>query len=283
VLVLALALASFLLDELAQLGANTIVHDDWGLVVVPVFLFVVAQVRPAREVLISGLVATLVVGWTAALVSPFVGVQVAPFARASVAMTSILAPACAAAAFTAAALRRLQAEPAVRRPNQSVTDAVRLSVRQETIARLEAEVVPLLKAVVAADSLTEEGTRRARDLARGLRVALVSDLGRDWLGEAGFQVTDPQGYADRMSAEQRTAIRSTLAALPLLDTEHPGTAKIVGQDLGAVLELALPVHRRPPRSVLSPLMPLLRTVFSRLEVRVDQHAAVLVLEFSVGP
>jgi hypothetical protein len=159
---------------------------------------------------------------------------------------------------------------------------VRLSVQQESIARLEAEVVPLLSEVIAAGTVTEEDGRRARALATELRVALVSELNRDWLSEAGFQVSDPQGYADRLSARQRTAIRSALAALPLLDPEHPGTAKIIGQDLDGVLELAVPVQRRPPRALLAPMMVVLRTRFTGAEMRVDEHAAVLALEFRIG-
>lgn len=281
VVVMVLVLAAFLLDEMAQLGSNTSVHDDWGLITIPIFLFVLAQVRPAREVLISGLAATLVVGWAGLLLSPFVSVQVTALARASIAMTSIAAPACAAAAFTAAAVRRLRVQGDPRDGRSSVADAVRLSVQQETIARLEAEVVPLFNEIVAAGTLTEADGERARALATSLRGALVSELSRDWLNEAGFQVTDPQGYAERMGQEQRTAIRSTLRTLPLLDPERPGTAKIVGQDLDAVLELALPVQRRPPRAVLAPMMPVLRTVFAHVEVRVDAHAVVLVLEFHV--
>ncbi|MDQ1531723.1 MAG: hypothetical protein QOE37_1828 [Microbacteriaceae bacterium] len=281
-IVLSLALVAFLLDELAQLGANDRLHDDWGLVAVPIFLFVIAQVRPAREVLVGGIAATLVVGWAAVLVSPFLLVQVPPLSRAMIGMTSIIAPACAAAAFTGAAVRRLRGAPAIEPGVSPVSDAVRLSVQQETIARLEAEVVPLLRQVVASGAVTETDGRRARTLADGLRGALVTELNRDWLSEAGFQVSDPQGYADRLSARQRTAIRGILAALPLLDPDHPGTAKIVGQDFDGVLELAVPMQRRPSRGLLAPSMTVLRTLFSRVEMRVDQHAAVLVLEFRIG-
>lgn len=281
VLVLTLVVAAFVLDEVAQLGTNTLIHDDWGMVAIPVFLFVIAQLRPAREVLIGGLAATFAVGWTAVLVSPFLAVQVAPFARASVAMTSIVAPACAAAAFTAAAVRRLGAHRAAAW-DSPIPQAVQLSVQQESIARLEAEVVPLLNDIVAAATVSEEDTRRARALATDLRVALVSELSRDWLSEVGFRVSDPQGYAERLSAGQRTAIRSALAALPLLDPERPGTAKIVGQDLDGMLELAMPVQRRPPRALLAPVMAVLRTRFTRAEMRVDEHAAVLLVDFRIG-
>ena len=281
VLVLGVSLLAFLLDELAQLGENGLVHDDWGLVTIPIFLFVIAGLRPPQEVLAGGLVAAVVVGATAAIVSQFVALQVPPFARASVAMTSIVAPACAAAAFARAALRRLARDPRPRAGIPTVADMVRLSVQQETIARLEAEVVPLLSDIIADGELHDADGRRARVLATGLRTALLADLRRDWLAEAGFSVTDRQGYAERMSQEQRTAIRSLVAALPLLDPDRPGTAVLVGQDLEAVLELTIPVRTRPPRAALAPLIPVLRTVLGHVDLRSDDHAVVLVAEVPV--
>jgi hypothetical protein len=242
---------------------------------------VVAGVRPAPEVLAGGLIAAVVVGAAAAFVSPFITLQVSPFARASVAITSIVAPACGAAAFARAALLRLAREPRARSGIQTVAEVVRLSVQQESIARLEAEVVPLLSDIIAADALRDADGRRARALATGLRTALLADLRRDWLAESGFVVTDRQGYVERMSPDQRTAVRSLVSALPLLDPDRPGTAVLVGQDLEAVLELTIPVRSRPPRSALGPLMPVLRTVFGHVDLRSDEHAVVLVAEVPV--
>lgn len=281
VLVTGLSLLAFLLDELAQLGSNDLVHDDWGLVTVPIFLFVVAAMRPAQEVLVGGLVAALVVGATAAVVSPFVTLQVSPFTRASIAMTSIVAPAAASAAFARAALARLLRASAQRTGIPTVDQVVRLTVQQETIARMEAEVVPLLEDILAAGALTDGDGRRARALATGLRTAVLADLRRDWLSEAGFVVTDRQGYVERMSPEQRTAVRGLVGAVPLLDPARPGTAVVVGQDLEAVLELTLPVGSRPPRSVIAPLLPVLRSVFPHVDLRSDDHAVVLVAEVPV--
>ncbi|HEV7623401.1 MAG TPA: hypothetical protein VGO26_04645 [Amnibacterium sp.] len=281
VMVTGLSLVAFLLDELAQLGANDVVHDDWGLVTVPIFLFVIAGMRPAQEVLVGGLVAAVVVGATAAVVSPYVTLQVSPFTRASIAMTSIAAPACASAAFARAALARLLRSPGPRGGIATVDEVVRLSVQQETIARLEAEVVPLMGDILAGEMLTEGDGRRARALATGIRTALLADLRRDWLSEAGFVVTDRQGYVERMSPHQRTAVRGLVGALPLLDPGSPGTAVVVGQDLEAVLELTVPVRSRPPRSVLAPLLPVLRSVFPHVDLRSDEHAVVLVAEVPV--
>ncbi|HET6826166.1 MAG TPA: hypothetical protein VFH64_09600 [Amnibacterium sp.] len=281
VIVLGLSLLAFLLDELAQLGTNGLVHDDWGLVTVPIFLFVVSIMRPPQEVLVGGLVAALVVGVTAVAVSPFITIQVSPFTRASIAMTSVVAPACAAAAFARAALARLRRSAVARAGINTVDEVVRLTVQQETIARLEAEVVPLISDILAGDVLTDVDGRRARALATGLRTALLADLRRDWLSEAGFVVTDRQSYVERMSPDQRTAVRGLLGALPLLDPARPGTAVVVGQDREAVLELTVPVRSRPPRSVLAPLLPVLRSVFAHVDLRSDEHAVVLVAEVPV--
>jgi hypothetical protein len=277
--VLALALLAFVLDEAAQAGRNAVVQDDWGLAVVPVLLLVLASLRPPREVLAGGLVAALVIGATVAVLSPSLLVPLPRIARVAIALTAVLPPAIAAAALARTTMRRLSGR---RPPPQapSGADAV-LSVQQEAIARLEADAIPLLAAVVAAGSVTAEQAERARAIMAGLRTALVADLARGWLVEAGFAVDDADSYAERMTPEQRTALRTTVASLPLADFERPGTAVVHGQDRAATLLLTLPVAARPRRTRVAPLVPLLRTVFPRADVRIDDERVLVQVDFAV--
>jgi hypothetical protein len=154
-------------------------------------------------------------------------------------------------------------------------------VQQEAIARLEAEAIPLLTTVAAAGSVTSAQADRARAIMAELRAALIADLARGWLVEAGFGVDDPDGYAERMTPEQRTALRTTVASLPLADFERPGTASAQGQDREATLVLDLPVAARPRRNRVAPLVPLLRTAFARADVRIDDHHVQVRVDFSV--
>lgn len=277
--VLSLVLLAFVLDEAAQVGRNTVVHDDWGLAVVPVFLLVLATLRPPREVLAGGLVAAAVVGATVLVLSPSLLVPLPRLARVAVALTEVLPPAIAAAALARTTMRRLDS----RRPETHASSGMEaaLSVQQEAIARLEAEAIPLLSTVITAGAVTADQAERARAIMARLRTALVADLARGWLAEAGFDVDDPDGYAERMSPEQRTALRTTVASLPLADFERPGTAVVHGQDRSATLVLALPVAARPRRTRVAPLVPLLRAVFPRADVRIGDERVLVQADFSV--
>ncbi|GAA4747312.1 hypothetical protein GCM10025783_19270 [Amnibacterium soli] len=277
--VLALVLLAAVLDEAAQTGRNAVVHDDWGLAVVPVFLLVLATLRPPREVLAGGLVAVAVIAGAVAALSPSLLVPLPRAARVAIVLTEVLPPAIAAAALARTTMRRLGG----RRPAPASPEADSApSVQQETIARLEAAAIPLLTAVVAAGSVTAEQAERARAITADLRTALVADLARGWLAEAGFGVDDPDGYAERMTPEQRAALRTTVASLPLADFERPGTAAVDGLDRAATLRLSLPVAARPRRSRYAPLVPLLRAVFPRAELRIDGDRVLVQVDFAVA-
>jgi hypothetical protein len=277
--VLGLVLLAAVLDEVAQVGRDVRIHDDWGLAVVPLFLLVLATLRPPREVLTGGVVAVVVIAVTVLALSPSLATPLSPAIRVAIAVTQVLPPALAAAALTTTTLRGLEARgPA---PSDSSAADATLTVQQEAIARLEAEAIPLLTTVAAAGSVTSAQADRARAIMAELRAALIADLARGWLVEAGFGVDDPDGYAERMTPEQRTALRTTVASLPLADFERPGTASAQGQDREATLVLDLPVAARPRRNRVAPLVPLLRTAFARADVRIDDHHVQVRVDFSV--
>jgi hypothetical protein len=279
VAVLALVLTASVLDEIAQVGRDILIHDDWGLAVVPVFLLVLATLRPPREVLAGGVCAVVVIAATVLALSPFLLTPLPPLARVAIAVTQVLPPALASAALATTTARALEG----RRPPQALPDPdPTLSVQQEAIARLEAEAIPLLSAVVGSGAVSATEADRARAIMAELRAALVADLARGWLVEAGFGVDDPDGYAERMTPEQRTALRTTVASLPLADFERPGTASAAGQDREATLVLDLPVAVRPRRTRVAPLVPLLRTAFPRADVRIGDERVLVRVDFSVA-
>ncbi|MBW4041069.1 MAG: hypothetical protein HIU86_02930 [Acidobacteria bacterium] len=277
--VLGLVLLAAVLDEVAQLGRDVRLHDDWGLAVVPVFLLVLATLRPPREVLAGGVVAVVVIAVTELGLSPsFVTPLPAPV-RVMIGITQVLPPALASAALARTTLRGLEARRAA--PAAQPTVDAALTVQQEAIARLEAEAIPLLTTVAVAGSVTAAQADRARAIMAELRAALIADLARGWLAEAGFGVDDPDGYTERMTPEQRTALRTTVASLPLADFERPGTASAYGQDREATLVLDLPVAARPRRNRVAPLVPLLRAVFPRADVRIDADRVQVRVDYSV--
>jgi hypothetical protein len=280
VAVLSLVLIASVLDEVAQIGRDILIHDDWGLAVVPVFLLVLATLRPPREVLAGGIAAVAVIGATVLALSPFLLTPLPASARVAIAVTQVLPPALAAAALARITSRSLELRRAA--PLSAPETDPTLSVQQEAIARLEAEAIPLLTTVVASGSVSAVQAERARAIMAELRAALVADLARGWLAEAGFGVDDPDGYAERMTPEQRSALRTTVASLPLADFERPGTASASGQDREATLVLDLPVAARPRRTRVAPLVPLLRTAFRRADIRIGDERVLVQVDFSVG-
>ena len=278
VVVLGLVLLAVVLDEAAQAGRNAALHDDWGLAVVPVFLLVLAILRPPREVLVGGLVAVGVVVGTVLLLSSTTA-PISPGARAAVALTQVLPPAVAVAALAWTTTRRLAVLP----PDPAIVPQAdpALTVRQESVAQLEAAAIPLLTVIASSGAISEEQATRAREIAAELRTVLVAGLARGWLVEAGFVVDDPDEYAERLTPAQRSALRTTVASLPLADFERPGAVTVRGQDRSASLVLALPVAVKPRRSRVAPLIPLLRSAFPRAHVRIGAERVQVLVDVVV--
>ncbi|WP_375400886.1 hypothetical protein [uncultured Amnibacterium sp.] len=281
VIVMSLTVIAFVLDETAQLGQNRVLHDDWGLVVIPFYLFVIASLRPVRDVVVAGAIASAVVVIVAVVASPFISTQTVPLARALVGVASLVPATLGAAVFARVVMQKLTHDPVADARPVVERSSVRLSVQQENIALLDAGVVPLITDVLAAGSLTAADSRRARQLAKNLRATMVADLSRDWLQEAGLTVDDPQNYADRMTPEQRTTLRGVINAMPLKSRTHPGTVTITGQDFNAVIEMRLPLNRRPSGPRLAPAVVMLRTVFPRAEYRLNGSDLTVVADFHV--
>ena len=281
-MIMALTVICFILDESAQLGHNRVIHDDWGLVVIPFYLFVIASLRPVSEVVIAGVLSSAVVAGVVVAVSPFLSTQVTPVTRPLVALSSIVPATIGATVFARRALRGPARERAVVTRTATERRSMRLSVQQENVALLDVGVMPLFADVLAAGSLTGADSRRARQLATSLRATMVADLGRDWLQEAGLTVTDPQSYAGRMTIEQRTTLRGVINAMPLKSRTHPGTVHITGQDLDAVIEMRLPLHRKPNGPRLAPAVVMLRSVFPRAEYRIDGAEVTVIADFHVA-
>ena len=264
-LVLALLLLALLLDEVAR-ASGPGVPGSTVLIAVLLFQLPLAVLRPPVHVLIGGVVLALVLaGGALALARDGDG------AAAAAVLVAALAPTVAAWVFGRVALGRLSSSPADPVPDGGVD----LSVQQEAIARLEAEAVPLIDRVIAEDRLSADDAARARSIAAALRIALLADLARGWLAEAGVLADDPDGSAEAMTAEQRTALRTVFAALPLADPARPGSARISSQDLDVEAVLTLPLADRPTRAGIAPLIPLLRAAFVHADLRVEGDAVVL--------
>ncbi len=276
--VVGLAVLAFALDSLARVGRPVMDHQGWGVYIVAPTFIVLAIKRPALEVLVTGLAATVAVGAVSAATVASAPPPVNAFGCATIAMTYSAPAAVAAAVIAQVAYRMLREAPADAPTTRTSVDPTRI-VREESITRLEADVVPLLSSIVADGALTAEQSVAARRIATELRAALVADLSRDWLGELGLTVDDPSGYGARMTPEQRAAVRGLVSAVPA--DRAAGTATIVGQDRTAILELGLDVPGRTARSLLAPHLLLLRAAFPRVAYRAAEDRVTVTIDFAL--
>ncbi|WP_375400888.1 hypothetical protein [uncultured Amnibacterium sp.] len=273
VVVLALLLVAIVLDDLARLGSGSL--GGWALAVVPLTLFVLAQVRPAAEMLIGGAALSAGMATAAILLAPLLGGRHSPLSIALDVLITAVPATLATAAFVRIGVRSIREARVVDR------EAWERSTEQHA-TQWERDVVKLLRDVTDSGKVTAATGSRAQVIATTLRSRLAVDQERDWISELGITVEDDEGYVERMSLPQRITMRGLLAALPITGASDPGWARVTGQDLEAVLEFDIPIARRPDSSHLGPAVLMLRTAFPGARFRVDDGRARLAAEFSVS-
>jgi hypothetical protein len=284
-------------------GTNHRIQDDWGQVVVAMFLTAMALYRPILEVIAVAALSALVVGATAALEGPFLSIATSPLVYFSVAATPIIALACAGCGYAWTMTGETLAWREVARASQArlepeLRETAGRMVNQERITTLNQAIVPFLADLLRRGEVTEQDARRARELAAGLRDASVAAVNRTWLGETLAQVlaargeeasalqttarvSDPGGLERILSAEQRAvvgAILGTVAKLPGLD---PGSVQIEARDHeppSFELSCRASDGRRRLRQQLLPFLSVLRSVGMTASMRVSDD--LLTVRFS---
>lgn len=98
--VVALGTTAHLLAAASTWQYNGMIQDDFTSIGLGLLLLALAPFRPWKEILIFGASAAVVVGATALAQSPYLGVHTPPLLFVIIAMTQVLAPALAAAAFS---------------------------------------------------------------------------------------------------------------------------------------------------------------------------------------
>lgn len=284
----------------STLGANAMMRDDWGPIVVGILLVATTPYRPAREIALWTAVHTLICAVLGIVQSPF---AVSDFPTLTYAVTGSVA--VAVMGFTAAAYARsltqstqlwqtrawhAAAAAAVdRRPG------VARSVQQERVSLLNREVVPYLQRVVAADTLSEHDRDEARRLASSIRSLLVADVERSWaqlmLDELvathpsvniQARADDPENLGSRAVLERRTLMRAlaVISLERLAATELDLHLSAPDGRLRVVWSVATPRTMVDARRALRSMIELIRGVTLRSSVH--EHAGRLVIEFEYG-
>jgi hypothetical protein len=232
-LVLGCAILAYLLEALSRLGSNELVQDDFGPIGIGLLLLAMAPYRPWRHIALSGLLASLIaVAVTLPQDATFrIDVPVAVYAI--VAVTQILAPAAAGAAYSRRIVKSIlswqtDARRAIVARTEEARGQLARQVVEQQVTALKAGVIPFLTEVLERGTVTALDIAQAGQLAADVRRSLVAEVDRTWLdsvisreraalaerGTAGLLVVaDPEHRATVFAAEQRAATAALLGAL----------------------------------------------------------------------
>jgi hypothetical protein len=228
-----LALAAYLLEQASRWNRNALIQDDFAPIAIGLLLLGLAPYRPWRQIAASAGVLALVVAAVTWVQAPFHSIHVAPLVFVTVALTQVLAPALAGAAFSRRLVGSLLAwqtdarRAIIERTEETRARVVRAVVEQQR-TELAAGVLPLLTAVLDRGEITKSDIIRAGALAADVRKALVRELDKTWLDAAIARertallargitpllvVADPDRRAAEFRTDQRAATAALLAAL----------------------------------------------------------------------
>jgi len=229
----ALALLGYLLEQFSRWGSNLLVQDDFGPVCIGFLLLALAPYRPWRQIALSGAVASVVaIAITLPQADSFeVEVPIAVYAIVSA--TQILAPTAAGAAYSRRIVRSILAwQTDARRAIVARTEEARgqmaRAVVEQQVAALKSGVIPFLAELLDRGTVTALDIAHAGQLAADVRRTLVAEIDRTWLdtvatreraalterGTPGLLVVaDPEHRATAFRADQRAATAALIGAL----------------------------------------------------------------------
>jgi len=297
------ALIAFMVSSISMGESDAAIRDDWGGPVVGLLILALAPYRPAKELAVAGGLGAVLVGVVALVQAENFVAPYPPIMFVVIATTPVLALSFAAASFAHVLVRGLdrwnaRARLAVIELADERGRFIARSVQQDSVTILNQQVVPFLSELRDRDEVTEETRTRARGIADAVRASMVADVDRSWLddllvdaaGAAGggprsaarVSLSDPAGLAQKMTTDERTALRALIVAVhghPLFDAES-STIAIVRQAgrCDVVVRAALPGGDHAELSRLAPFLAVARVVFADLHVEHDSSA--LTLRFS---
>lgn len=299
VAVLSLSLLALCASALSMGHNDVALRDDWGAPSVGLFLLALAPYRPARDLVVAGVLSALLVGVVALVQAEYFVEALPPVAFVVVAATPVLAMSLAAASFSQVLVRGLdrwsaRARMAFTAMSDEQGRTIARSVQQDSVTVLNRDVVPFLTALRDSGTVTGDTRERARMLADVVRAAMVADVDRSWLDGVlegvvpqpatggRMALSDPDSLADGMSADERTALRALIVALHGNASFEPAESGIriaaLGERSALELTAVAPGGEHALRSLLAPYLAVVRVMFADLQVEHESEA--LTLRFS---
>ncbi|MBB5844467.1 hypothetical protein HD599_002790 [Conyzicola lurida] len=281
--VCALSLLAVLFNSLAQWGTNEVVRDDWAPVTLAILLFTFGSYIPAREILACTLVSALLIGGLAYLQADTFAADVPAAVFAILPATPVLACGLAASVFASSLVRSiLDWRAAASAPAAADIPEPPVHATASHLVHLERQVLPFLQRVSTETELTDDDGERARLLARELRTLMVLDAERSWLMRLVHQTTDPQRYADRMTAAERGYVRAVVSHLRGSEAFKGDRMRLTLDGTRYEASCTIAVDRvagSNPRVQLAPYIAVGRSVFDSVAWRLDGDILTVTLTF----
>ncbi|PXA69982.1 hypothetical protein [Cryobacterium arcticum] len=233
VAMLGFAVLGYLLEQVSRWGNNLLVQDDFGPVGIGLLLLALAPYRPWRQIMGSGLLASAVAVAVTVPQAPSFQINVPVAVFAIVAVTQILAPTAAGAAYSRRIVKSIlswqtDARRAMVARTEEARGQVARAVVEQQVTALKSGVIPFLSELLERGTVTAIDIARAGQLAADVRRSLVAEIDRTWLDSVATRertalaergtpgllvVADPEHRATMFLAEQRAATAALIGAL----------------------------------------------------------------------
>ncbi|TFD45347.1 hypothetical protein E3T55_18935 [Cryobacterium frigoriphilum] len=287
VMIVALGSAAFLLEQASMWGQNLLVQDDFAPISVGLLLLALGPFRPWREILTAALVAAVLVGAVVVLQASTLDAVKPAAVFAVVALTQLLAPALAGAAYSRQMVRsirewQVESRRATRARTAESRDLIAQSVIDQRIGTLGADVLPFLTSVLERGTVDAADGARAQELAHETRRIFGAHVDSTWLDLVVARertdlvtrgltpllvVADPEALAPDFTAEERVVTAALIGALCARTGFDPGSL-VVRLDRDAIsIEAGFALSSRSLHRMLRPYRSVLGVVFGRVHVQ----------------
>ncbi len=226
--VMALAIGAAIAESASTAGANRLISDDVGPMVVGLMLIALAPYCSWQSLLTACGVSAGILGILTLESGQYSSIEAPPPVFMVVAALPVLVLGAAAAGYSRAVVAEVlafdrSAAVAVLARDREVRAGIARSVQEGRVTVLGRDVLPLLAEVTATGNVTPAQADRARELAHQLRSALVAGADATWLddlvgyelsrGSTRISVDDPHGAASRLPEPQRATVAAVVAWL----------------------------------------------------------------------
>ncbi|GLI26197.1 hypothetical protein ARHIZOSPH14_04390 [Agromyces rhizosphaerae] len=226
--VMALALGAAIAESASTAGANQLVSDDAGPVVVGLMLVSLAPYCTWQSLLTACGVSAGILGILTLESAQYSTIDAPLPAFVVVAALPVLVLGAAAAGYSRAVVDEVlafdrRAAIAVLSRDREVRAGIARTVQEGRVTVLGRDVLPLLAEVTRTGQVTPAQADRARELAHQLRSALVEGADATWLddlvgvelgrGTTRITLDDPHGAASRLPEAQRATVAAVVAWL----------------------------------------------------------------------